>query len=297
MRVNPNFAPDILQNVWNAQTQEQTALQQISTGRRVTVPSDDPLAFVGDLENQAAQSQTDQYLRNTTTLEGLFQTADSALSSVVTSLNRAITLGTEGANGTLSLTDRQAIAQEVQGIQSQVLQYANASYRGAYIFAGTANDTPPFVVDASQPSGFRYVGNSGVNSVTIAEGHSIQTNVPGSQVFQGSGADVMASLQQLFNALQSGDTTAIGSATQSVNGSLNYISQQRMFYGNQVNLLTSNESALQQERVNLKSQENDLVGADFAKAASDLSQATTAHNAALAALAKVIPNSLLDYLK
>lgn len=297
MRVNPNFAPNILENVWQAQIQEQTALQQISTGRRVAVPSDDPSAFVGDIQNQAAQSRTDQYLQNTATLENLFQTADSALSSVVSSLNRAISLGTQGATGTLSAEDRQAIAQEAQGVMDQVLQYANTAYRGVYIFAGTASDTPPFVVDPTQASGIRYVGNSGVNNVEIAEGRSVQTNIPGSQMFQGLGADVFSNLHQLIDALQAGDTAAIGTATSGLNGSLNYVSQQRMFYGNQINLLNSNQSALQQEQVNLKSQENNLVGADFAKAASDLSQATTAHNAALAALAKVIPNSLLDYLK
>jgi flagellar hook-associated protein 3 FlgL len=297
MRVNPNFASDVLNNIWQLQTQEQTAIQQLSTGRRVNLPSDDPTAFAADIQNQALQSQTDQYLKSTNNLETLFQNADSTLSSVVSSLNQAISLGTQGANGTLTAGGQQSIAQEVQGIRDQMVQLANTSYQGDYIFSGTASNTQPFVLDATQASGVRYDGNAGSNSVEIADGRSIQINVPGSQVFQGAGGDVMGSLQQLITALQGGDTTAIGSATTALRTSLDYVSQQRVFYGNAANQLNSNQSFLQQESVNLKSDENNLVAADPVTAASNLSQATTAHNAALAALAKVIPTSLLDYLR
>ncbi len=297
MRVNPNFAPDILNNVWQSQAQEQTDLQELSTGRRVNLPSDDPNAFAADVQNQAEQSQNDQYLQNTSSLDGLFQTADSTLSSVVSSLNQAISLGTEGSNGTMTPAQQQALAQQVQAIQNQMVQYANTSYQGNYIFAGTATTTQPFVLDPSQSAGVSYNGNSGVNEVQIADGRSIQTNVPGSQIFLDSGGNVMASLQQLVTALNGGDTTAIGSATTAVSTSLNYVSQQRVFYGSAVDELNSNQSFLQQEQVNLKTQDTTLVGADMAAVATDLTQATTTHDAALAALAKVIPNSLLNYLQ
>ncbi|HTR27098.1 MAG TPA: flagellar hook-associated protein FlgL [Terriglobales bacterium] len=297
MRVNPNFAPNILEDVWQSQTQAQNAMQELATGRRVNLPSDDPAAFAGDIQNQAEQSQVDQYLQNTTSLEGLFQTADSTLSSVVTSLNQAISLGTQGANGTMSLADQQALALQVQAIQAQMVQLGNTSYQGNFIFAGTATTTKPFVLDPTQASGVDYNGNNNTNSVQIADGRTIQMNVPGSQIFLGSGGNVMQSLQQLVTALNSGDTTAIGTATTAVSTALNYVSQQRVFYGSAVQALTSNQAFLQQEQVNLQSQETSLVGADMAKAATDLTQATTAHDAALAALAKVIPNSLLDYLK
>jgi flagellin-like hook-associated protein FlgL len=73
------------------------------------------------------------------------QTADSAISSIVTSLNAAVTLGTSGANGALTAANKQAIASQVEGILSGVISQANTSYQGAYIFGGTANSTPPFV--------------------------------------------------------------------------------------------------------------------------------------------------------
>lgn len=296
MRINPDYAPDILSDLSQIETQEQTALQQVSTGKRVNQPSDDPAAAAADVENQAAQSETDQYLQSTTSLEGLLQTADSTLSSVVTSLNQAVSLGVEGANGELSSADLQSIVQQVEGVRNNIVQQANVSYQGSYIFGGTAT-TAPYTVDASQPDGVSYNGNSEVNTVQIADGRSIQSNVPGNQIFQGAGGDIMGSLQQLITALQSGNTTSIGTATTQVSGALSYLSQQRVFYGNTINELDSNQTFLQQEQVSLQTQENNLVGADMATAATNLTQAQTAQSAALAALAKVLPESLLDYLQ
>jgi len=297
MRVNPNFTADILQDLYKSQNQEQTTIQQMSSGRLINMPSDNPAGAAALVESKALQSQNDQFLKNTSNVEGLLQTADSTLSSVVTALNRAISLGVQGGNDTLSVADRQAIAQQVQGIQTQIIQLANVSYQGNYVFAGTATKTQPFVADPASPDGVTYQGNDNTNSVQIAEGQSIQVNQPGDQVFQGAGGDVFGALQQLVTALQNGDTNGIGTATTQLGGALNYLSQQRVFYGNAVNQLTSNQSFLQLEKVNLQSQENAIDAVDMAKAATDLSQSQLTQSAALAALAKVIPLSLMDYLK
>lgn len=297
MRVNPNFTADILQDLYLSQSQSQTSIQQMSTGRLINMPSDNPAGAAALVEGQALQSQTDQFLQNTSSVEGLLQTADSTLSSVVNALNRAISLGVQGGTDTISDADRQAIAQQVQGIQAQIIQLGNVSYQGNYVFAGTATKTQPFVADPAAADGVTYNGNDHTNNVEIAEGQSIQINQPGDQIFQGAGGDVFGALQQLVTALQSGDTDGVGAATTQLGGALNYLSQQRVFYGNAVNQLTSNQSFLQQEKVNLKSQENSVDGVDLAKAATDLSQSQITQSAALAALAKVIPLSLMDYLK
>ncbi len=297
MRVNPNYTPNILTDLWATETRQQNDIQELATGRRVNMPSDDPAAAAADINNQALQSQTDQYLQNTSNLEGMLQTADSALSSVVTSLNQAIGLGVQGSNGTISTANQQQIAQQVQAIQTQIVQLANTSYEGNYLFGGTANQSAPFQMDATQPSGVLYQGNTDINDVEIAPGTNMQVNLPGSQVFQAAGGSIMGSLQQLVTALQSGNSASIGAATTQVSGALSYLSQQRVFYGSAVNQLTANQSSLQQEQVNLKTQENNLVGADLATVATSLSQAQTEQTATLTALAQILPQSLLNYLK
>jgi flagellar hook-associated protein 3 FlgL len=224
------------------------------------------------------------------------QTADSALSSVVSSLTQAVSLGTEGANGTSSTSNQQAIAVQVQGILSSVLSQANMSYQGAYLFGGTASTAAPYTVNSASPSGYTYNGNNDVNSVQVGDQMSVQVNLPGSQIFSNANANVLGSLSSLVSALQSGTTSAISTATNAVSTALNYVSQQRVFYGNAESQLNSQETYLQQETVSLASQQNSLVGVDEAAAATNLNQAETDNSAALAAAAKVLPDTLLNYL-
>src|ERR1700693_1036904 len=102
MRVNPNPYPDILAAVAQTQQQINTDELQIATGLSVNVPSDNPAAAAELVQNGQQTSQADQFERSVGSIQGEMQNADSALSSVTTALQQAITLGVEGANGTLN---------------------------------------------------------------------------------------------------------------------------------------------------------------------------------------------------
>ncbi len=296
MRVDPNMVPDMLAAIQQSELSLQTALQQVSTGKSVTLPSDNPAAEADMVQNTIETANVDQYTQNVSSVLNTVQTADSALNSVVTSLTQAVSLGTEGANGTNSAANQQAIATQVQGILSSVVAQANLSYQGSYVFGGTASTTQPYTADSSSPSGYTYNGNNDVNSVQVGDQLSVQVNLPGSQVFSNSSSNVLGSLSSLVTALQSGNTSAIGTATSAVSAALNYVTQQRVVFGNAESQLNNQESYLQQETVNLSSQATSLVGVDMATAATNLSQAETDNNAALAAAAKVVPNTILSYL-
>jgi len=167
--------------------------------------------------------------------------------------------------------------------------------RGAYLFGGTGTTTP-YTADSSSPTGYTYNGNNDTNSVQVGDQTSIQVNLPGSQIFSNSSNNVVGSLSSLVTALQSGNSSQIATATTSVDSAVSFIGQQQVFYGNAEQQLNSQEQYLQQDTVSLASQENNLVGVDMATAATNLSQAETDNSAALAAAAKVLPNSLLNYL-
>ena len=156
---------------------------ELATGSRINKPSDDPAGAAQLISNRDQGSQADTFLRSISNVGGLLQTADSTLSSIVTALQRAISLGVQGANGTLSPADRSDIANELSGIQQQLLGLANTSYQGEYIFAGTVL-AQPFVASSSSPSGVSYNGNAGTNRVQVGQGYSVAINVPGSQVFK-----------------------------------------------------------------------------------------------------------------
>ena len=295
MRIDPNMVPEILSDLQQSQASLKTALQQVSTGKSVSVPSDNPAASADMVQNTIDTGENDQYTANVNSVLSTVQSASSVLSSVVTSLTKAVSLGTEGANGTNSTADLQALATQVQGILSSVVSEANTSLGGTYLFSGTST-AAPYTADPTSSTGYTYNGNDDSNSVAIGDQLSVKVNLPGSQIFSNSSNNVIGSLSSLVTALQSGNSSDIETATNAVDSALNFVGQQQGFYGSAETELNSQDTYLQQDKVTLASQENNLIGVDEATAATNLSQAETDNTAALAAAAKVLPNSLLNYL-
>jgi flagellar hook-associated protein 3 FlgL len=295
MRVNPNPMPDLLAALNKSQLETQQAMLEISSGRSVNQPSDNPTAAALLVENNDQATFNSGYLQSIGTVQGQLSTADSTLSSVVTALQRAISLGVEGANGTLSDSDRASIANELQGIQSQLVSLSNASYEGRYVFAGTNTNTPPFVVDNTIPSGVSYVGNTDVNQVSIGNGNKLAVNQPGSNLFSAPGNDVFLAVNNLIQALQS--NTAIGAAVTSLGAANSYLSAQRVFYGNASNQAQSQSTYLNAAKLQIAQQQNTLGGADLAAAATNLARSQIDTQATLATISKLTQNNLFSYLK
>ncbi|HEX3819457.1 MAG TPA: flagellin [Candidatus Sulfotelmatobacter sp.] len=293
--MNPNLLPDLLAALSGTQQQINTDLQEISSGQSINVPSDNPAAAAALVQNAGQTSEADQFLRSVGSVSGELQNGDSALSSVVTALQRAITLGTEGANGTLNDADRQAVAVEVQGIQTELINLANLSYQGSYVFAGTATQAAPYVADSTSPSGVSYIGNSSVNQVTLGDNFSVQSNLPGSQLFSSSGSDMFQAVQDLITSLQTGND--ISSAVGEINNAYNFINQQRVFYGNAVNRLNSQQTFLNSQSTQLAQQQNTLGGADLLQVISNLVNAQVSRQATLEAVAQTQSTDLFNFIK
>lgn len=400
MRVT-NMVPDIQYEMQQSQQALSAAMQQVSTGLSVNQPSDNPSAAASMVVSLAASANVDQYTSNVNLVQPMMQTADSAISSITTTLNSAISLGTEGASGTTTAQQRQEIATQVASDLTSIIAQANTSYQGIYVFGGSATTTAPFVAasssytssqgssasplsmttaltpgsvttisdastgesmvfraqagdtistlstaisnavsagtlsagtsatinasgqlqistnsstdgivvnsndavlgsmqaapDSEVANSYAYVGNNAVNNVQVGDSLSVATNVPGSQLFT-AGANVIGSLNNLITALQSGTTAQIGAATSAVSAALSYVSQQRIPLDNTIGNLNDQDSYLGQEKVTLTSAQTSLVGANMADAAENLSQAQLDNSAVLAAAAKVLPNTLLNYL-
>ena len=294
IRVNPDVYSIILDGLQTNAQQEDQALQQISSGQKLNSLSDNPAA-VASLVTLRMQSSSDtQYLQNISSLTGAMNVADSALSSVVEALTTAQTLGVEGASGTVNSQNRQALAQQVQGIQQEILGLANTSYDGQYLFSGTATTTQPYVADPSAASGVTYNGNDSTNSVEISQGQAMPINLPGSQLFSNATTGVFQSLQDLYNALTSNGN--ISGATTEVQNALNYVSTQQTFYGNSVGRLNNAQTFLSSEQTQLTEAESNTLDVDMGTAVTDLTQTQTTQQALVEAGAQISQLNLFDYL-
>jgi len=291
-RVNPYPLPDLLSALETLQQEQERASLQLATGTTINSPSDNPTGAAELAQLNSQSSQVDSFQQSVSSVLGMLSTADSTLNSVVTSLQRAISLGVEGANGTLSDSDRADISAEVSGIQSELISLANTSYQGQYLFAGTAN-VQPYVDDSGSSSGVTYQGNTGVNLVTIGNGYHLQVNLPGSQIFNGTGADVFQSIQDLINALNT--NTGISGAVTELGTAYSYVTAQRVFYGNGMNQATNQSTNLSTEKLDLSQQVNTVSAADITAVASQVASDQTAATAAIEAIARIPQNSLFDY--
>lgn len=297
MRVNPDSQAGLLYSLAETQRAQDKAMEQISSGRRISVPSDDPAGMAALIRNRSQARANDEFSHNLATIKSVLQTTDSTLSSVVTGLQKAITLGVQGATSTLSQADRDAIASEVAGIRDNTLTLANSSFNGKYLFSGTKTETKPFAADSSAASGVQYLGNSSTIDVSVGDNQTMTVNVPGDQIFVSPNGNIFQALNDIFSSLQAGDSTGVSDATGALKAGLDQLSSQRVVVGNALSQIEGDETFLSNEKLNLSDQENQIAGADLAQSISSLLDIQTARNATLSAAGQTSRLSLLDYLK
>lgn len=299
MRVNPFYISNLASSLNETQTSEQQLTAELASGARVNSLSDDPLAAGENVELLNQIQRDDSFTQTSSLVQGQLQVADSALGSVVSQLTQAISLATSANNGTLNESDRQSIANQIAGIRDEVVSLANTSYQGQYIFGGSQTATAPFTISgAMSEATATYNGDAVVNQVMTPNGQMIQLNVPGDQIFTAAGANsVLGALNHLvadFASGQSGsgavaDTTALSTA-------LNFVSQQRVVIDNSLSRLTAATDAAGSEQTQLTTAQTNLMQADVAKVATQLSLSETQQTALENVIAQLGAGSLFDKL-
>jgi flagellar hook-associated protein 3 FlgL len=277
MRVDPHYINNMVAALDATNATEQNLTNELSSGVKVNSISDDPAAFAQNVSLTAQLSADDTFSQTATSTESLLQVSDTALGTVVSQLTQAVSLATSANNGTLSSSNLKTIAAELSGIRDEVLSLANTSYLGRYVFAGSQGTTAPFTLDTTTtPATVTYQGDDDVSYVQTPNGHSIQTNVPGDQIFTASGASVLDSLNTLIDDFSTGTPSSTGVADLGqLNTALNYVDQQRTVIDASINQLTAAANYSSGEAVQLQSAQNALLQTDTAQVASQLSSAET----------------------
>jgi flagellar hook-associated protein 3 FlgL len=302
MRVNPNYITNLAIALNQSQAVEQHLTEELSSGVRVNSLGEDPIAAGQNVMLLNQIQQDDTFTQSANLVTGRLQVADSALGSVVSQLTRAISLATSANNGTKSENDLQAIAKEIAGIRDEIMTLANTSYQGQYIFAGTMTSSTPFSTStATSPAVTTYSGDTNVTYLRMPNGQQIQLNVPGNQIFQGSGSgDVFGVLNNLIADFSSSPIDQVQSAsdTQALTAALNYVSQQRVLIDNSITRLSSASEAVTNEKTQLTVAQTNLMQADMAQLATQLSLTKTRQTALESVIAQLssTSNSLFSKL-
>ena len=160
--------------------------QQLSSGRRLNSPADDPVAASEALRLRQADSLNSQYQNNQQTALGSLTQVESTLADVTSLLQDVRTAAVAAGNTSLSDLDRQSIAQDIAGRLEQLIGYANATDgKGSYLFGGYSDTAPPFSKTISAGGlTVQYTGDQGGRALQVSDTRAIDLSVNGSSVFE-----------------------------------------------------------------------------------------------------------------
>ena len=280
-----------MRGISNSQASWLKSGEQLSTGKRVVKPSDDPVAAAQAVVLSQAQAQTSQYAAARGFATNNISQEETNLQQVTGVVQQAQTIVVAAANGTLSDDDRASYAQQLTGIRDQLLNLANTTDgNGRYMFAGYKTDTAPFTQDAN--GDVTYVGGDTPISQKVDSNRTMTTNHTGSQVFtsltsnptvepdgSASESNIFTTLNTAINSLNkpladADDATkdqaaaAIDKTNRGLKNSLNNVLKVRSELGTQLNELDNLDSKGDDTKLNQATQMSNLVDVDYTSAIS-----------------------------
>lgn len=279
--------------------------EQLASGLAVNQASDAPQSVQDIFVTRSELGQANTTLQNLTNIQGQVQTADAAVQSAIQLLNQAVTLGSQGASSAASLPTQQTLASQVQGLEAQLVALSATEVGGVFVFSGDANTSPPYQVDTSSPTGVDRLITPQQATLQAAgpTGVTFQVSMTAQDLFDQRDSNdnptannAFAALNTLSQALNSGNTSSILQAISGVQTAALYVNNQAGFYGAAENNISSAISLAQKFQIQDQTQLSGLQDANVTQLSVQVTQDTTALNAAISAQAHKPTTTLFDFL-
>lgn len=265
---------------------------QVSTGKLLHRPSDDPNGVSKAMNLKSALAANTQFERNTNEANLLMNETDRHITSMVDVTQRVRELAVQGNSGSLSEHDRSAIATEVEALTEQMRQLANAKVNGHSLFNGQKTDETPFPEKGS----YAFDSNGlAPRTFNIGEGISIQSSVLPDELF-GPAADnnnLFKTLESISANLKAGTSSDLDAIDAGIERLLTVSAQN----GARQNRVEAVENRLLDTNLGLKSMLSKVEDIDYAEAIIKLTSEESVYQASLAASSKIIQPSLMDFLR
>jgi flagellar hook-associated protein 3 FlgL len=288
--------------------------QQISTGLKFSQPSDDPVGMERSLQMVTDLNNNSLYQQNVSDAISWMQSSSSSMSGVTTGLSTVSTLISSCISATDSSTGS-TDAQQVKNIIDQLVQLGNTQVGGRYIFSGQADNTQPFTYDASGNVVYNGTydgqgGNATAGTITMqvspgpADPVRNKINVDGVQLFGAIGGNtsyanspqIFGDLQQVMKDMQNGNTTNLTNDLGTIQTDINNITSVQASLGARQSSYTTIKTNLTSSNTTLQTNLSDNQDLDVAKASITYQEAQNVYEAALTIGAKILPQSLVNYL-
>ncbi|MGE7603960.1 flagellar hook-associated protein FlgL [Peribacillus sp. NPDC097675] len=266
--------------------------EQVSSQKKFSKPSDDPVAAMMGMGYRTNLNQIQQYKSNISEATNWIDSTDDAITESISALQRIRELTVQGSNGTYEENQKSNISEEIKQLKEHLVSIGDTQIGGKYIFNGqNTNVKPSSVTDAT--TGKISYGTEPIN-LEVFSGISIQINTDGSKVF-GDALAKDGSIQQTIDALEgNGDVGAMLAELDKTIDSFLATQAQVGARQNRIELMTDRLGQQEVFATEILSKNEDV---DIEKAIMNLTTQESVHSASLSIGAKIMQPSLLDFLR
>jgi len=285
---------NMMRNLSNSMGRMDKLQEQLSSGRKISRPSDDPVIATRGMYYRSSLMENEQFQRNVSEAQSWMELSDKSLDEANSVLQRVRELMVYSGNGGLAQDSLSAIAKEIGQIKNHLGSIANQTVGGRFIFAGTDTNNPPYDVTTGQFTN----SNEGEIQLEVNKGIRLPINVTGTSVFRFAGTngqDIFNLLGSMITDLESGKP--VTDKLKDMDEQIDNLLAVRATLGARINRIELIKGRLENEEVNVKGLMSDNEDADVAKVITDLKAQENVHRAALSAGARIIQPTLIDFLR
>lgn len=268
--------------------------EHLSTGRVLNRASDNPADAASAMRLRSSVASQQQYARNAQDGAGWLGTLDTTIGTAGDLVRQARQVAQQAVSGSASPQVREALAVELDEIRATLLGTANARYIDRPVFGGTTAGPVAF----SESGGVvTFAGDTNPVNRAVAEGVLVDVSVSGTAAFGPDGDSVFDHLGALSAALRAGDTAGIRAGLDALNLDGNRLVVARTDVGARANRVEQAGVRAGDTELSLTSSLAEIENADLPKTMVDLKMQEVAYQASLAATARVLQPSLLEFLR
>ncbi|MCD5325911.1 MULTISPECIES: flagellar hook-associated protein FlgL [Pontibacillus] len=292
MRVTQSMLTNnMLSNMSKSYEQMGKYQEQLSTGKKISRPSDDPVVAMKGMNYRSQLTEIEQFQRNIGEVHNWMNNSDAALDKTTKALQRLRELAVQASNDTYETGQRENIAEEVKQLKAHLKDLANTKVNNKYIFNGTNTSEPPVTVNVGDGSLSKNFNQEFVN-MEVSAGTKLNVNVDGNKVF---GKDLFANVDQFIDNLSSGE--GLEESIAAIDRNINDVVNTRADLGARMNRVELVEDRLSSQEVMANRILSDNEDAELEKVITKLKTQESVHRAALSVGARIIQPTLMDFLR
>jgi flagellar hook-associated protein 3 FlgL len=280
---------------------------QMSTGRKINKPSDDPVGITYSMRYRAEISSNDQYQENVDSALSWLDFNDTVIGQVGSIIQRMKEITVQASNTTNPQSALDSFKTEVEQLKEQLIDIGNSKFNGKYIFNGQNYDKKPydFAKDANNLSDTSTAGDlvTDAEDITYIVGNNIQLsiNITGNDIFgnpdEKDDDHLFTMIDRLTTALGAGDFETISGQLDKLDTRLDKVMTAQAEVGAKTNRVELMQGRLEDLGINLTDMQAKTEDADYEELIIQSKIQESLYNASLSAGAKIISTSLVDFLR